>query len=289
MTAIEKYINELTKAKQLAVDRFGNLTTIEKRVIDGSYDWLLTNLTFKRGTVVVDEDFTNQMNDFVNAVVDILNNDKGYQNKVEDFLQDMRIISKNIAEFQANINGFDIEKAGLKPLQKTMIDNIIDQYTENGLNAHFAQPLKDGIFRNALAGMNQSDARNYLVDYIGSGKDQSGKLYRYIEQTSIQAVDSYTGAINQKIRSTFDTTGFIIDGSIIDTSSPQCVKMVELAKTQGGYVSDEQMEEIIAYAKTLKNDGGLIEGTDLDNLPINKLHRGCRHNFSPTIKKQNAA
>lgn len=283
MTAVEKYLKQLSEAKSLAVNKFGKLTALENSVVEGSFDWLIDNLTFKKGSVVVDEDFTGQMNDFVNSVVAIINNNKGYKEKLSEYLQDVRTIGENVKQFQADYNGFDIEKANLKPLQKTLVSNIIDQFTENGLNSYFAQPLKDGIYRNALAGMNQGEAKKYLEGYILSGKDQSGKLSRYIEQTSIQAVSSYTGAINQKIAATFQTTGFLIDGSIIDTSSPQCVKMVELAKTQGGYLSNDQMEGIIDYAKSLKNSG-LVPGTNLDNLPVNLLHWGCRHSFSPTIK-----
>lgn len=283
MTAIERYLNDLKTAKRLAIDRFGNLTSLEKSVVEGSFEWMLDNLSFKRGQVQVDEDFTSQMNDFVTAVVDIINNNKGYQDKLSDYLQDVKTIGSNITKFQEDFNGFDPEKAGIKPLQKNLVTNIIDQFTENGLNSYFAQPLKDGLYRNVLAGMNQRQAKQYLQNYVISGKDESGKLAKYIEQTSIQAVSSYTGAINQKIGQTFDTSGFLIDGSIIDTSSPQCVKMVELANKQGGYLSNDQMQDIIDYAKDVKSSG-LIPGTNLDNLPVNLLHFGCRHSFSPTIK-----
>lgn len=283
MTEIEKYLNDLKKAKQLAVDRFGDLTALEIAVVNGSFEWLLDNLSFKKGVIQVDADFTTQMNDFVNAVVGIVNNNKGYQNKLSNYLQDVKQIGDNITQFQEDFNDFDVEKANIKPLQKNLVSNIIDQFTENGLNSYFAQPLKDGIYRNVLAGMNQRQAKQYLQNYVISGQDQSGKLARYIEQTSIQAVSGYTGAINQKIGQTFETSGFIIDGSIIDTSSPQCVRMVELANKQGGYVSNDQMADIIDYAKSLKNSG-LIPGTDVDNVSMNLLHWGCRHSFNPTIK-----
>jgi hypothetical protein len=274
----EQYIKELEKQKNLAVNRFGNLTAVEKDVINSSFEWLAKHLDIKAGDFVVTADLSKRMADFVNAVIDIINSNTNYQDKLSNYLTDLHVIANNLIVFNKDVNKIDVEKAGLKNVQKVLIEETINQYTENGLNEHFAQPLKDGILRNVLGGMSLREAKVYLTDFISSGKDESGKLASYLDQTAQQIADSYEGALNTKLAQTFKFTGFIISGSLIATSSPQCREAVE--KSKNGYWS---MADWQAWLNKYK-DKGIIEGTTLDNLPINKGHFACRHSFSPIIR-----
>jgi hypothetical protein len=281
---IQEYIDDLRRLKQLAVDRWGNIATMERDIVDGSFEWLIDNLDIKRGKVDVDEDLSSKMDDFLNAVVGIVNDNTRFQSTLTKFLGDLRTIQENNIKFHATTNNFDIETAGVKEVQKTMVNEIIEQYTGNGLNADFATPLKDGIFRNILAGANMRDIKQVLNSYILSGADNSGKLSSYLDQTAMQAVDSYTGAINQKLAADFKYTGYIISGSLIETSSKQCVFAVSKAGATGGYLSFKDWEKVLDIAKN-NPKARLITGTTVKNLPLNKLHWGCRHDFTPFIFK----
>jgi hypothetical protein len=220
----------------------------------------------------------------LNVVVDLVNKSKGYETKLTGFLGDLDTISKNNEKFHGSYNNFDINTAGVKNVQKTVVEEIINQYTDNGLNPNFAAPLRDGIFRNILAGANMKDIRQYLNIYILGGEDQSGKLHQYLNQTAQQAVDSYTGMINQQLNKDFKFTGYIISGSLIETSSSQCIYAVEHSHDPGGYLTFEEWNTVLDIARNNKK-AKLIDGTTLVNLPINKLHWGCRHDFTPVIVK----
>lgn len=278
-----QYLNELEKQKTLAVDRFGNLTSLEKDVINSSFEWLIENIETKAGKFVVTEDLTKAMNDFVNAVVNIIHNNGSYQNMLSSYLSDLSTIGSNIGKFQSSYNKVDFKDAGIKDIQTVLITETINQFTENGLNSGFVQPLRDLMMRNVVAGISLRDAKNVLIDYISSGKDTTGKLSKYLVQTAQQGVDSYSGAINTKLQQTFVYTGLTISGSIIATSSTQCRQAIELSKKTNGYLTNKQWNDIMQEAKQNKR-APLIEGTTLQNLPINKLHWGCRHEFTPTIK-----
>lgn len=280
---ITEYIKNLNRLKALAVDRWGNLTSLERDVVDSSFEWLVDNLEIKRGEVKIDEDLAKTMDDFLGAVVQIVNNNQGFQTRIGKFLADLNSIQNNNKTFHATTHNFNIDIAGVTDVQKAVVSEIIEQYTGNGLNAHFAAPLKDSIFRNMLAGASMNDVKQVLRDYILSGQDQSGKLGQYLDQTAQQAVDSYTGAINQALVETFKFTGYIISGSLIETSSRQCVFAVERSKN--GYMTFDQWEEVLSIARN-NPKAKLIEGTTIKNLPINKLHWGCRHDFTPVIKKE---
>jgi hypothetical protein len=257
---------------------------MERQVVEGSFGWLVDNLEVKKGEIQVDEDLSRIMDEFLKAVIEIVNDTPQFQSKLKSFLQDLTQIQKNNASFHSTTNNFDIHTAGVNDVQKVVVNAIIDQYTDNGLNAHFATPLKDNIFRNILAGANMREVKQVLEAYILSGNDQSGKLGQYLTQTAQQAVDSYTGAINQQIAADFKFTGYIISGSLIETSSKQCVYAVDKASETGGYLTLKEWEKVLDIARD-NEKAKLIPGTDLKNLPLNKLHWGCRHDFTPIIKK----
>lgn len=283
MTA-DQYIKELHKLKNLAVDQFGNLSKVEDDLVDQALEWLATNMDVKKGEFVITPDLVQQMNRFVVAVTSILNTNEDYQGMVADYLVNVETIGKNLLEFQSTANDIDLVKAGLKPIQQAVINGLIDDYTGNGLNVGFAAPLKDIIHRNVLAGMNLREAKQYLSDYIIAGKDESGKLSRYLTQTAQQGVDSYTGAMNARLYQTFAFTGFIMSGSLIDTSSLQCIAGITEGKATGGYLTNAQIDALLVIARNNKS-AQLIDGTTRENLDINKFHWGCRHEFTPMIRK----
>lgn len=280
--SIKDYIANLNRLKDAAVARWGNLSQLERQVFDASYDWLVNNLEVKRGEITIDEDLSRHMDDFLQAVVKIVNQSPAFQSTLKSFLADLTTIQGNNKKFHATTNNFDIETSGVTSVQKAVVDEIIQQYTGNGLNAHFAAPLKDNIFRNILAGANMKDVKQVLQAHIMSGGDASGKLGSYLEQTAMQAVDSYTGAINQQLFKEFDFTGFIISGSLIETSSEQCIYAVEHSARSGGYLNNKEWEKVLDIARD-NEKAKLIPGTTLKNLPLNKLHWGCRHDFTPAI------
>lgn len=281
MTVIE-YLEQLRRLKKLAVDRWGVLTSLERQVLEGAFEWLVDNLEIKRGTPKVDEELSVVMDKFVQAVVDTVNNVPVFQSTMKQFLADLSTIQNNNKLFHRTTNKFNIQTAGVTNVQQAIVGQIIDQFENNGLNAHFAAPLKENIFRNMLAGANMQEVKEVLRAYILSGKDQSGKLKSYLDQTAMQAVDAYTGSINQQLIKEFDFTGMIISGSLIETSSKQCVLAVNKSADTNGYLTMKEWNEILEVARNNPR-ARLIEGTTIKNLPLNKLHWGCRHDFTPVI------
>lgn len=283
MNTVLKYLEEMRKKKERAQARFSDLTKLEQVVVDGAFSWLLDNLKIEYGVLSTPDNILGAMNDFVNVVTDGIVSNRMYEGRLSNYLTDLKTIGASLVDMHRTVNEIDTGKLDLKGVQKNLLNAVIDQYTENGLNRGFVAPLKDMVQRNVLAGVNQQQIKGKLREYVESGKDGTGKLRSYLEQTSIQAVDSFTGAINTQVTRQFATTGFIISGSAINTTSKQC--RYALDNSAGGYLSNEQWEKVLEIAR--KNAAArLIEGTDLTNLPLNKLHWGCRHEFTPVIKRE---
>lgn len=272
------YAKDIEQAKQKAIDA---LNSNVDEMGSTAYDILLQEIEnifdIKAGKIVADKDFIKKLNQLTISVIDILQSTPKFSGHVSAFIKRMDNISNAITSFQENINGIVVPDFELP--KKIVIDETIDQFLGNGLNQNFVQPLRDLIYQNASpGGLSMTQARAKIKEYILGNKDKSGKLDKYIEQTSIQAVSSYAGMINKKLMEQFDYDGLLQTGSLIDTSSPQC-KYVH--NELNGILPRNKWEEFEKIAK--KN--GLIPGTTFDTLPLNLAHIGCRHGWYPIIIK----
>lgn len=272
--------NNIDKAKQKAIDALNKKVnemsavayTILLQAIEDSFD-------FKGGKIIADKNFVKQLNKLTVEVLDLIQSEPKFTGPVSQFIKRMEPISDEINKFQKSVNG--IKVPAFETAKKIIIDEVIDKMLNNGLNQHFIQPVRDLLYQNASpGGLSMSEARTQVKEYIQGGKDVSGRLGRYVEQTAQQAVDGYSGIINKKLLETFDYDGQLITGTLIDNSSPQCRFAIEELK---GKISREDWPKVEAIGKKFN---GWIEGTTFDNLPANKLHHGCRHNFYPIILKK---
>lgn len=271
----------IDKAKQKAInylnshiDEMGAAAyAILLQTIEDTFD-------FKEGKIVADKSFIRSLNKLTINVLDLLQTEPKFTGPVSEFVKRMTPISEAISTFQKGLN--DIKIPEFATAKKIVVDEIIDKMLNNGLNQKFVQPLRNLIYQNVSSGLSIKEAKSQIKDYIEGGHDQSGKLSSYLEQTAEQATDAYSGAINFKILEQFNMDGLLITGSLIDNSSPQCRFAINELK---GKITRDNWEQVKAIAE---KQSGWIEGTTFDNLPINRLHWGCRHSFYPIIIKKAA-
>lgn len=274
------YSKKIAEAKQKAIDALNaRIDQMGKAAYEIMLQAIEDAFDFRQGKIVGDKDFVKQLNKLTVDVLDLLQSEPKFAGPVSQFVKRMQPISDGITDFQKEVNG--IKVPNFEVAKNIVIDETVDKMLNNGLNQKFVIPLRDLIYRNATGGLSLSDARIQIKEFISGGKDTSGKLGQYVEQTAIQAVDAYAGAINQKLLETFDYDGQLITGSLIDNSSPQCRYAIEKL---GGKITRENWKEV----KAIGDKHGLIEGTTFDNLPTNRLHWGCRHSFFPIILKKSA-
>lgn len=272
------YARDIEIAKQQAIDA---LNSHIDEMGESAYDIMLQAIEdtfdFKTGKIVADKDFIKKLNKLTVAVLDLLQITPKFSGPVSQFVKRMPTISEAITTFQDNINNITVPE--FEVAKKIVIDETLDQMLGNGLNQNFVIPLRDLVYQNVTSGLSLKDAREQIKLYIQGGKDVSGKLGKYMDQTAIQAVDSYSGAINKKLLETFDYDGLLITGSLIDTSSPQCRYSIE---DLNGKITRDNWSDVKAH---VGKNAPLIPGTTFDNLPVNRLHWGCRHSFYPIIIK----
>lgn len=275
------YSKKIAEAKQKAIDALNaRIDEMGKAAYEILLQAIESTFDFRQGKIVGDKNFVRQLNKLTVDVLDLLQSEPKFTGPVSQFVKRMQPISDAITDFQKGVN--NIKVPAFETAKKIVIDEIVDKMLNNGLNQKFVVPIRDLIYQNATGGLSLSDARIQIKEFISGGKDVSGKLGQYVEQTAIQAVDSYSGAINTKLIETFDYDALLITGSLIDNSSPQCRFAINKL---GGRITRENWNQVKAIGE---KQTGWIEGTTFDNLPTNRLHHGCRHSFYPVILKKSA-
>ena len=257
----------------------GVIPDFEDYAYSALLDWISEHLDTKGGNLVASAETIAVLNDFDNSFLRVLNSMKAYNGAVSSLVKDLPKVGDAIEQYQTSVNGISWAAAEVGPIQKLVVNEIIEAYTNNGLNTQFVQPLRNMLYQNIAAGASVKDVKTILKDYIKSDAEAPSKLSRYLTQTSQQAVDSYAGAINKMLMDTFNYPYLQMSGSLIKTSAPQCVMGIN---EFDGSISEQIWENDI---KPLAEKNGLIEGTTFKNLPFNKLHWGCRHEFTPTMVK----
>lgn len=272
------YIALLETLKQQATNKLiGVMPNIERLAYEALIDWLAESMTVNDGMLEASDKTVDMLNGFDTLYLETLNNIRQYRGAVTQFVQDVTKLSDAMREFQESANKIDWAAANIAPTQKLVVSEILNAYQATGLNAEFVQPLRDLIYQNVAGGASLKDLREQLKAYVISGKDKSGKLARYVQSTAQQAADSYTGAINKKLMDTFEYPYVVMSGSLIATSSPQCRKAIS---EHAGVFDKKYFETTL---KPIAEKNGLMNGTTFQNLPFNKLHWGCRHEFTPLM------
>lgn len=272
----EEYIKKLEELKRRAERAVvSQMPSIEKVAYQLMVDFVDNNVDTQNGKLVANENALRALNKFADDYLGAFTENQKYKGVIGGYLKNFKTLGDLMIEFQKS-QKVDIKQARLGAVQEIVTAEIINRYSENGLNPGFVQPLREILFNNITGGLSKADAMAQLRDYIQSGKDTTGKLGRYLEQTAQQGVDSYTGAINTRIMQTFKIETYIMSGSLIATSSKQCRFGIEKLH---GIIDRKDWPKLKAIAEK----DGLIEGTTFDNLPINKLHWGCRHEFTPVV------
>ncbi len=264
--------------KQKAID---DLKAKIDQMASVAYDIVMksmeSNIDFKKGQAQLGPGFVKQLNSLTSEVMDLLQTEEKFTGPIGSFVKNLQPISDAISEFQKEINGITVPD--YISAKKLVVNEIVNQMLDNGLNQGFVQPLRDLIYQNFTSGLSLTEARDQVKQYIQGGKDDTGKLSKYVEQTAQQAVDSYSGIINKKLLEQFNYDGLLMTGSLIETSSPQCRYAVDELDRK---ITPENWPAL----KKRAEGHGLIEGTTFENLPLNLLHWNCRHGYYPIILKK---
>ena len=274
-TDIQSLINKKIKLISGAdKSLFQNFSQIEKNIVDGVMKQV-KKMNIKDGVILFDDKNIAMVNAINKVIADAIQ-DSAYPKNVKNYISSFDTIKEMNVDIHKDVNDLDPAEIAekLNNIQKTNVNNVLDNLVKNGMEQGFVEPVKQGIFKNIVGGMNLEEFQNYLETTILSDPLKQGQFKRYVTQISRDALNQYDGQINQLIAQDLGLDAYRYVGSLIDDSRPQCRRWVG----KEILLKDELSNEI---TWAFNNGSGMIPGTNTDNFATYRGGYSCRHSAIP--------
>lgn len=268
---IDKKDSTITKAESDLLDEFTGIENAIYRAVNR----FATRLNQSEGKILFDDENTQAVNE-INEIVRKAIQGSTYPDKVREYLRNFETIKEFNFDIHQDVNDLNPDELAdlINPVQRGIVNQTLTNLTGAGINTNFSDPLREGIFKNIVAGTTISDLQTYLESYINTNPERMGQLKKYVSQVSRDALNQFDGQVNSRIAEEFGLNAFRYVGSIIEDSRPQCVRWVG----KEVLLLDELSNEISwAYS----NGTGMIPGTTRDNFAVYRGGYNCRHSAIP--------
>lgn len=212
----------------------------------------------------------------------------GYNKGVANFVPNFDLITQNVIEIQDKLNKINIKAKDLQPFQKVAVSDTVDALAGSGVSKSFIAPIRQALYRNIMLGSTVAETEALIRAYTISKEGQDSVLLRYVKQVATDSMGQYKGLIQTNISNELNLNSMRYVGSIMVDSRAQCAKWVN----DGVIKLDSSFENEITNALngTLfydvagkeKKSSGMILGTNLSNILVNRGGWNCRHEGIPT-------
>lgn len=252
---------------------FNSLSAVEQQIFKAVWAQA-QKMNQEGGNVLFDEENIDTVNKIQKTIQTALQS-SSYPKDVKEYLRSFENIKKFNLQANESVNELDPKEveALVNPVQKAVVNQTLEGLTGSGVDTNFIQPVKEGIFKNVVAGSTMADLEKTLRQLIISGAVDS-KLKRYVTQVSRDALNQFDGQVNSAIANEFGLDAYRYVGSLIDDSRPQCIRW---AGKQ--VLLKEDLQKEIAWATS--NGTGMIAGTTPDNFATFRGGYNCRHSAIP--------
>ena len=252
---------------------FNSLSAVEQQIFKAVWAQA-QKMNQDGGNVLFDEENIDTVNKIQKTIQTALQS-SSYPKDVKEYLRSFENIKRFNLQANESVNELDPKEveALVNPVQKAVVNQTLEGLTGSGVDTNFIQPVKEGIFKNVVAGSTMADLEKTLRQLIISG-DIESKLKRYVTQVSRDALNQFDGQVNSAIANEFGLDAYRYVGSLIEDSRAQCIRW---AGKQ--VLLKEDLQKEIAWATS--NGTGMIAGTTPDNFATFRGGYNCRHSAIP--------
>jgi len=279
-------IKILTKKENAIVeadkDLLNSLTPIEDKIFE-AVRRQVSKMNKDGNNLIFDDKNVDLLNEVDQIIVNQL---KAYSPPIKAYLRNFQTIKQFNFDVQKSVNDLSQNELEdlINPIQKAITQQTIDGLTGSGVNTSFIEPVKQGIFKNIVAGSTITDLESALRTWITTTQAGNSLLRRYVTQVSRDALNQFDGQVNSKIAQEYELDAFRYVGSLIDDSRAQCIRW-----SGKGVVLKEELEKEISWA--ISNGTGMIPGTNKETFATYRGGYNCRHSaipfkMTPSMKKK---
>ncbi len=210
-----------------------------------------------------------------------------YKSGVSAYLNSFDTVENVSVEILEDWSKVPAKKLKLTAEKKLAIDSITNQLLNPfGIEQNFVNPIQSMMYRAITFGATYQETEAALLDIILGNSAKLGYMERYATQLTRDALNQYSGTINQKAVKEFEMDGFRYIGSLIEDSRQTCVDLVNGSGklrdlSLGG--NSYRVEDIPKIISLCENNPGWIVGTNESNFFTNRGGYNCRHDAIPYI------
>jgi len=277
-------IDKLTQETDRAIKAFIDaIPDVQKKI----YSKLLDEL--KQLTLYSDGSIKNNLENIkrISRIKKGLENivlDKKYIASVSEYLTAFETVEKIQNIYFSKLSSDFTPMKVLAEVKKQAITDTAEMLTKNGVDVNFLNPIKEIIKTNITSGGSYAELTEQLRKEILGTPDLDGKLMKYAQQVTTDAINQYSAQYMKIITDDLGLKWMRFVGSLIKTSRPQCIKMVSVS-----YFHVNQYPSLIkgiVYGKQLPlGKNGLPLGfnvnTTVDNYQVLRNGYNCGHQFIP--------
>lgn len=150
-----------------------------------------------------------------------------YKAQVKAFIQAFRDITTLHNQYWRSIEAKFKPRSILKEVRKVAITDTIEKLTENGIDVNVARPVADILNQNITQGGSMRELRESLSSMLTDAGDTPGLLKKYATQITTDSINQYSRNYTQLVTSDLGLEWFGYRNTLIKTSRPFCIAMVE--------------------------------------------------------------
>jgi len=209
-----------------------------------------------------------------------------FNDPVRRYLKSFDQVEDIAKKIVGNEIGTDLSAMNISVEKQMMVDEILNGIlSEDMINANLKQPLRKMLFRYTTTNITMQQIEQELQSFILADRSKLGFAEKFVREIASEALWQFDGMINQKIATEYELDGFRFIGSLIVTSEPQCVQMIngtgELGEMRiNGKYASKDLPKIIKKLKS--NYKGVAKDLNESNYYTKRNHWGCRHSIIPT-------
>ena len=267
-------IDKLTQETDRAIKAFIDaIPAVQKKI----YSKLLDEL--KQLTLYSDGSIKNNLENIkrISRIKKELENivlDKKYLASVSEYLTAFETVEKIQNIYFSKLSSDFTPMKVLAEVKKQAITDTAEMLTKNGVDVNFLNPIKEIIKTNITSGGSYAELTEQLRKEILGTPDLDGKLMKYAQQVTTDAINQYSAQYMKIITDDLGLVWFRYVGSLIKTSRPFCVALVKKS-----YVHKDEFPEILKGNIDGKKVSlaGLNANTTPDNFQILRGGWNCGH------------
>lgn len=267
-------IDKLTQETDRAIKAFIDaIPAVQKKI----YSKLLDEL--KQLTLYSDGSIKNNLENIkrISRIKKELENivlDKKYLTSVSEYLTAFETVEKIQNIYFSKLSSDFTPMKVLAEVKKQAITDTAEMLTRNGVDVNFLNPIKEIIKTNITSGGSYAELTEQLRKEILGTPDLDGKLMKYAQQVTTDAINQYSAQYMKIITDDLGLVWFRYVGSLIKTSRPFCVALVKKS-----YVHKDEFPEILKGNIDGKKVSlaGLNANTTPDNFQILRGGWNCGH------------